>query len=93
MRGNTVVGRMESMITMYGADWCSDCVRSKKLLDEMGVDYEYIDLIADPAAADRATAISGRTSIPVIAFPDGTHFVEPSDAELRDKVEALSKQA
>lgn len=84
---------MDSMITMYGADWCSDCVRSKKLLDEMGVDYDYVDLIAEPAGADRALAISGRTSIPVIAFSDGTHFVEPSDAELRAKVEELSAQA
>jgi mycoredoxin len=80
---------MDTTITMYGADWCSDCRRSKKLLDDMGVDYEYVDLLAEPAAADRAKAISGRTSIPVIAFSDGTHFVEPSDAELRDKVEAL----
>lgn len=81
------------MITMYGADWCSDCVRSKKLLDDMGVDYDYVDLIAEPAAAHRALAISGRTSIPVIAFSDGTHFVEPSDAELRNKIESLSAQS
>lgn len=84
---------MDTTITMYGADWCSDCRRSKKLLDDMGVDYEYVDLVADPSAADRAKAISGRTSIPVIAFSDGTHFVEPSDAELREKVETLSAQA
>ena len=81
---------METMITMYGADWCSDCVRSKKLLDEMGVAYDYVDLNAEPSGADRAQAISGRTNIPVIAFADGTHFVEPSDAELRAKVETLS---
>lgn len=80
------------MITMYGADWCSDCVRSKKLLDDMGVDYDYVDLIEDPSGADKALEISGRTSIPVIAFSDGSHFVEPSDAELRDKIEALSAQ-
>lgn len=78
------------MITMYGADWCSDCRRSKKLLDDMGVDYEYVDLIAEPSGAERALAISGRTNIPVIQFPDGTHFVEPSDAELREKIEAFS---
>lgn len=81
------------MITMYGADWCSDCVRSKKLLDDMGVDYDYVDLIEDPSGADKALAISGRTNIPVIAFSDGTHFVEPSDVELREKVEALRTQA
>ena len=74
---------------MYGADWCSDCRRSKKLLDQLGVGYEYIDVDAIESAADEARAISGRTNIPVIAFSDGTHFVEPSDAELRAKVDAL----
>jgi glutaredoxin-like protein len=80
---------MSEQITMYGAEWCGDCRRSKKLLDGLGVDYEYVDLEADAAAADVARSISGRTNIPVIVFPDGTHFVEPSDAELRDKVEGL----
>ena len=78
-----------SDITMYGADWCSDCRRSKKLLDAMGVDFEYIDVERNVTAADDAYAISGRTNIPVIAFSDGTHFVEPSDEELRTKVLSL----
>jgi mycoredoxin len=76
-------------ITMYGAEWCGDCRRSKRLLDSMGVEYLYVDLEVDVAAADVARGISGRTSIPVVAFSDGTHFVEPSDAELRAKVEQL----
>jgi glutaredoxin len=69
-------------VTMFGADWCRDCIRSKSLLDRLGADYEYIDLVAQPEQADRAQAISGRTNIPVIVFPDGRHLVEPSDAEL-----------
>jgi glutaredoxin-like protein len=73
-------------ITMYGAEWCGDCRRSKRLLDSMGVEYLYVDLEVDVAAADVARGISGRTNIPVVAFSDGTHFVEPSDAELRAKV-------
>jgi mycoredoxin len=81
---------MSDTITMYGADWCGDCRRSKKLLDGMGVEYEYIDVDAIEHAADEARAISGRTNIPVVVFPDGTHFTEPSDVELRAKVEALS---
>jgi mycoredoxin len=80
---------MSDTITMYGADWCSDCRRSKRLLDAMGVDYDYIDVEQQESAADAARAISGRTNIPVVAFPDGTHVVEPGDAELRAKVEAL----
>ena len=74
---------------MYGADWCIDCRRSKKLLDSRGVDYTYVDVEAVVEGADAAKAISGRTSIPVIAFPDGTHQVEPSDADLEAKLRSL----
>lgn len=75
-------------ITMYGAQWCGDCRRSKALLDAEGVDYAYIDLEATPEAADTAKAISGRTNIPVIVFPSGAHLVEPSDDELRAQLAA-----
>lgn len=80
-------------ITMFGARWCSDCRRSKALLDTLEVDYDYIDLEQVADAADRAHVLSGRTSIPVIAFPDATHLVEPSDATLRAKVESLASSA
>ncbi len=76
-------------ITMYGADWCIDCRRAKAVLDAEGVDYAYIDLEAVPEAADAARAISGRTNIPVIVLPDGSHLVEPSDAELRARLAAV----
>jgi mycoredoxin len=77
-------------VTVYGAEWCKDCRRSKALLDRVGADYAYIDLEAEPEQADRAKAISGRMNIPVVVFPDGTHFVEPTDAELQEKLDALS---
>lgn len=77
---------MADKITMYGADWCSDCRRSKALLDAEGVDYDYVDVEQSAEAADAARAISGRTNIPVIVFPDGSFQVEPSDADLRAKL-------
>jgi glutaredoxin-like protein len=73
-------------ITMYGADWCSDCRRSKALLDANSIEYTYVDVELSAEAADAARAISGRTSIPVISFGDGSHQVEPSDAELTAKL-------
>jgi mycoredoxin len=73
-------------ITMYGADWCSDCRRAKSVLDSHGVSYEYVDVEAVAEGADAALAISGRTSIPVIVFPDGSHQVEPSNAELEARL-------
>ena len=74
---------------MYGAEWCGDCRRSKSLLDRLEVDYDYVDLLLVEDGADRARAISGRTNIPVIVFPDDTHLVEPSDAEVRTKLTQL----
>ena len=38
-------------VTMFGADWCRDCRRSKALLDTLGVDYEYVDVEQDLSAA------------------------------------------
>ena len=76
-------------ITMYGAAWCGDCRRSKALLDRRGVDYEYVDLEVDVEAADIAKSISGRTNIPVVVFPDGTHFTEPTDEELGAKLDEV----
>lgn len=79
-----------SDITMYSADWCGDCRRSKRLLDSLGVKYDVIDVEADPAASDKVIEINGgQRSIPVIIFKDGTHLTEPSDNDLKAKLEAL----
>ncbi len=74
---------------MYGAEWCGDCRRSKKLLDTLGVDYDYVDLEAVPEAADIAAALAGRKNIPVISFPDGAVQVEPADSDLHAKLTEL----
>lgn len=74
---------------MYGADWCRDCRRSKAVLDTDEVDYRYVDVEVSKEAADEAMAISGRSSIPVIVFPDGSFLVEPSDEALRTKLASV----
>jgi mycoredoxin len=71
-------------ITMYSADWCGDCVRSKRVLDELNLTYTLIDIEADSAAADKVIEINGgMRSIPVIVFADGTHLTEPSKTSYR----------
>ncbi len=69
-------------ITVYGAQWCSDCRRSERLLDTLGVEYLKKDVEESAEFTEEARAISGRTNIPVILFADGVHLVEPSDALL-----------
>ena len=82
---------MSKEITMYGADWCGDCRRSKRFLDENKVGYNYIDVEADASASDKVIEINGgMRSIPVIVFPDGTHLTEPSDNDLKAKLVSLN---
>ncbi|CAB4329273.1 MAG: NrdH-redoxin [Actinobacteria bacterium] len=80
-----------SDITMYGAAWCGDCVRSKRLLDELKVEYTYVDIEKVPGASETVIEINGGAqSIPVIVFADGTHLTEPSDAVLRRKLDDIA---
>ena len=81
---------MSKEITMYGADWCGDCRRSKRLLAELNVEYTLIDVEKDPSQINKVKEINGGAqSIPVIVFSDGTHLTEPSDPDLRKKLEEL----
>jgi mycoredoxin len=79
------------MITVYSADWCGDCRRSKRLLAKLNIEYKLIDVESDLTAADKVREINGgMQSIPVIVFDDGTHLTEPSDADLTAKLESLN---
>jgi mycoredoxin len=71
-----------SEVTFYSADWCSDCRRSKALMNTLGVEYELKDVEHNPEFAVEAEQIAGRKNIPVVQFADGKFLVEPSDAEL-----------
>ncbi|WP_414683963.1 glutaredoxin family protein [Microbacterium sp.] len=75
---------------MFGAESCVDCRRTKQQLDGLGIEYTYVDLAADPAAVDVAREISGRTNIPVVVYPDASHHVEPSNADVESKLRELA---
>jgi len=80
-------------IRMYGTAWCSDCKRAKQFLGEQRVQYEFVDVDADPAG--RAVVQEhndGLDIIPTILFDDGSVLVEPSNAELAAKL-GLQTQA
>ncbi|MBP6993963.1 glutaredoxin family protein, partial [Candidatus Woesebacteria bacterium] len=63
-------------IKFYGAGWCGDCVRSKKLLDEHNISYEYFDTDAKPEYAQAVEKINkGQRRIPTIVFSDGVILV------------------
>ena len=60
------------------------------LTGDLGVEYTLIDVESDPSAAAKVMEINGgMQSIPVIVFSDGTHLTEPSDRDLKAKLESL----
>jgi mycoredoxin len=76
-------------IKVYGADWCGDCIRAKRLLETRGAEYEWIDVDVQAGAAQEAVQLAnGRKNIPVIVLPDGTVLVEPTDPELDQALSA-----
>ena len=79
----------EKNITMFGTTTCADCNRSKKVLNDNGVHFDFIDLEVVTEAAAVAEQLAGRKSTPVISFPDGSVQVEPTDADLTAKLEEL----
>ncbi|MHB1613591.1 MAG: glutaredoxin family protein [Actinomycetes bacterium] len=77
-------------ILVYGAMWCSDCRRSKGLLDRLGVAYSWVDLEAEPDQVAEVTSRNeGRQRIPTIVFGDGSWLSEPSDPQLRARLDSL----
>jgi mycoredoxin len=76
-------------IVVYGADWCVDCRRAKRVLDRRRVSYRWIDIEQDPGAVEYILRVNnGRRTIPTILFPDGSILVEPSDEALERKLDA-----
>ena len=80
-------------IVVYSTVWCPDCKRVKKFLGEQRVPYVNIDIEHDADAMEFVEKVNqGMRSIPTMVFPDGTLLVEPSNAELADKL-GLKTQA
>ncbi len=76
---------------MYGTTWCADCHRSKRVLEDLGVPYQWINIEKEPDAADRMMELNGgRQSVPTILMPDGSVLIEPSNTELSRRVEELA---
>src|SRR5436190_936771 len=74
-------------IKVYGAAWCPDCKRAKKLLGEQRVAYDWTDIDQDQEGMRFVEQLqNGGRTIPTILFPDGSHLLEPSNADLAHKL-------
>lgn len=65
-------------ITLYSGTYCPFCIRVKKELDRMDLDYETID--ADADGRERVIQLSGQRAIPIMTIGDdvlvdSTHII------------------
>ena len=82
----------ENNITVYGAHWCPDCRRSKQFLGEHQIPYDWVDIEEDKIGEQLVMENnSGKRIIPTIVFGDGTFLVEPTNAELAEKLGLKTK--
>ena len=78
---------MASQITVYGADWCGDTVRTLRHLDRKGVDYDYVDVDENSDGERKVIEFNkGKRRIPLVEIAsDGgapTRLSVPSESEL-----------
>jgi thioredoxin reductase (NADPH) len=83
---------VSDQIVVYSTVWCPDCKRAKRFFGEQRVPYVNIDIEQDPEAmAFVEKTNNGLRIIPTIVFPDGAILVEPSNAELAEKLGLQTK--
>ena len=77
-----------SSIKVYGSRWCWDCRRAKKILNEYHISYQWIDIDKDANAKDFVGSVNnGNYVVPTIVFADGSTLSEPSNIDLKNKIE------
>ncbi len=74
-------------IIIYGTTWCPDCTRSRRWLEKNNFPYIWQDIEKDARAREYVVKVNhGNRSVPTIVFADGSILVEPSDAQLAEKL-------
>ena len=77
----------QAEIVCYGTRQCPDCWRARWFLDQHQTPYKWIDIDKDPEARAYVQQVNGGyRSVPTIVFPDGSILVEPSNAELAERL-------
>jgi glutaredoxin-like YruB-family protein len=57
---------MNKKVKVYGLPTCPVCRRTKKYLEDEGIDYEYLDVSANRDLAKEMIAKSGQKTVPVV---------------------------
>ena len=82
---------MSGQLIMYTTPWCGFCRNLKKQLARDGIEMAEVDIEQDPAAAEFVMSVNGgNQTVPTVVFPDGTTLVNPSAAQVRERLTAVT---
>lgn len=85
-------GRIRHAVTVYGTDTCPDTLRSRALLDRLGVEYNFYNVDRDAAMARTSSALqNGGQKVPVVDLGENSVLVEPSDFELTQALKSSGR--
>lgn len=80
---------MKKEIIMYGADWCGDCLRSKKILAESNTEYTFLDVEDEKMGEEYSQIVidlnDGKRRIPTFIIDD-EQYTNPSAAQLAELI-------
>ncbi len=62
---------------LYNADWCWYCQRVRKKLDELGLDYDVVEVPIRHSQRKEVIEVSGQSSVPVLV--DGDRVLDDDD--------------
>lgn len=83
----------EGRVQLYGADWCPDCRRAKRYLQDNGVNYQFIDVDEHDWATKKVEEINkGKRIIPTVLI-DNESYTNPDNAKLKEllKIDATKE--
>jgi mycoredoxin len=84
---------VEQEIVIYGTSWCGDCIRARCFFNRNGISYHWVNIDDDKAGEHLVMRINhGMRSVPTVLFPNGDVLVEPSNAELKQKLSSLLRR-
>ena len=78
-------------VTMYSTQWCGYCHRLRGQLDREGIAYDVVDIERVPDAAFLVEQVNGgNQTVPTLVYADGSAQTNPSVAQVKAKLAALS---
>ena len=84
------MGVKPKRIRLYIKPYCGWCDRAEDWLNEQGVEYEKVDVIADEAAHDEMIRLSGQDLAPVLDV-DGKVLADFGPEQLADFWKQMEK--